>query len=78
MKIQELLRDCRRKKNFSVRKMANYLEVDHAMLYRWETGTQKPMLTSLLPLSEKLGISMQDMVNAWLADQNVKSKKTAL
>lgn len=78
MKIPELLRSSRRKKNFTVRQMGAYLGVDPASLCRWETGAKYPRLQTVLQVADKLGYSFQEIVNAWMDDYRIRNKKTAL
>lgn len=59
-KIGKFIALLRKKKNLTQNQLAEILGVSDRTISKWETGRGMPELSLLIPLSEQLGISIND------------------
>lgn len=59
-KIGKFIALLRKKKNLTQNQLAEILGVSDGTISKWETGRGMPELSLLIPLSEQLGISIND------------------
>ncbi len=56
------LKQLRKKKELSIRKLSDAAEVDFSQIHRIEKGEANPTYTMLLALANGLGISLQELI----------------
>ena len=59
----KVLYDARRKKDLSQQELADMFNVTTVTIRNWETGKAKPSVHNLLLLSERLGVSLDEIMN---------------
>lgn len=74
MKISEVIRNYRKKENFTQEQVANYLNISAPAVNKWENGMSYPDITLLAPLARVLKIDVNTLLafNEELTDAEVK------
>ena len=62
-KIGKFISDNRKRKGLTQEQLGNILGVSNKTISRWENGNYMPDLSLLIPLSETLGISLNELLN---------------
>lgn len=62
-KVGKFIAECRKEKNITQVQLATKLGVSDRAVSKWETGKSMPDLSLLIPLSEILEISVNDLLN---------------
>lgn len=63
MKIGKFIAENRKKKNLTQEQLAEKLGVTSKTISRWENGNYMPDISLLKPISEELGISLNDLLS---------------
>ena len=77
LKIGKFIARCRKEKKMTQEDLAKILGVTNKTISRWENGNYMPDLSLLKPLSEVLGISLNELlsgekdINVQKADENI-------
>ncbi len=80
----EILRDEREKQGFYLRQVAAALEIDQAIISKFEKGDRKPSKEQVIKLADFFGIDKDELITLWLSDkilytiQGEKNAKNAL
>lgn len=64
----------RKNKNLSQKQLAERINVTDKAISRWETGKGMPEVSLLQPLANELGVSLSELLNGELLEQNEASK----
>ena len=74
MKINEIIRDYRKKENLTQEQVANYLNISAPAVNKWENGISYPDITLLAPLARILKIDVNTLLafNEELTEVEVK------
>lgn len=64
MSIAELLKKKRQELGLTQREMGEYLGKNYQTYQRWERGHFKPSVPSMIELSKKLEIDLQELIKA--------------
>ena len=64
-----ILRKLREEKNLPLRKVAEFLEIDQAILSKIERGQRKATRSQILKLAEYYDTNVNDLMVAWLSDK---------
>lgn len=70
-RLGDTIRKLREEKGLPLRTVAAYLDVDQAILSKWEHGSRKPNREQVVKLAAYFNVSENDLVVAWLADKVV-------
>lgn len=74
-KIGKFIALNRKKLNMTQQDLANLLDVSHKTISRWETGRHMPDLSMLIPLSERLEVSVHELLlGEYIEERNLKMK----
>lgn len=73
-KVGKFIAKCRKEKNITQVQLATMLGVSDRAVSKWETGKSMPDLSLLIPLSEILGISVNDLLNGEFTDKGEYQK----
>jgi transcriptional regulator with XRE-family HTH domain len=80
----EILREEREKQGFYLRQVAAALEIDQAIISKFEKGDRKPSREQVIKLADFFGIDKDKLITLWLSDkilytiQGEKNAKNAL
>ena len=69
-KTGKFIAECRKEKGMTQRELADILGVTNKAVSKWETGGGMPDLSMLAPLSEVLGISVDELINGRRAEKS--------
>lgn len=85
MKFGYILKELRKVKNFTARKLAEKLNLSVNMIYEWEHGRCEPTVETLLKLSKIFNITIEELLgvedelgNVAPAQSNVTEKEARL
>jgi len=67
----ETIRKLRIDKQLPLRKVAAFLDIDQAILSKFEQGIRKPGREQVVKLAAYFGVKENDLLVAWLADKLV-------
>lgn len=65
----EILREEREKQGFYLRQVAAALEIDQAIISKFEKGDRKPSKEQVLKLADFFGIDKNELITLWLSDK---------
>ena len=63
IKIGKFISELRKSKNMTQQQLAEKIGVSFKTVSKWETGRGMPELSTLKPLSDELGITINDLLN---------------
>lgn len=69
-KIGKFICECRKKKNLTQEELAEKLGVTNKTISRWETGKFMPDISLFSPLSEILGININELMSGEIIDED--------
>ena len=69
LKMKTLLKNAREKKGLKTRELAHLLEIDQALVSKFESGTRKPTKEQILKLANLLEIDYETLMVAWLKEK---------
>ena len=67
--MKTLLKNAREKKGLKTRELAHLLEIDQALVSKFESGTRKPTKEQILKLANLLEIDYETLMVAWLKEK---------
>lgn len=67
--MKTLLKNAREKKGLKTRELAHLLEIDQALVSKFESGTRKPTKEQILKLANLLEIDYEILMVAWLKEK---------
>lgn len=67
--MKTLLKNAREKKGLKTREVAQFLEIDQALISKFENGTRKPTREQVLKLASLLEIDFETLLVAWLKEK---------
>jgi Fic family protein/plasmid maintenance system antidote protein VapI len=67
--MKTLLRNAREKKGLKTREVAAILQIDQALISKFESGTRKPTKEQIIKLSQLLEIDYENLVTLWLKEK---------
>lgn len=70
-KLGEIIRKLRIEKNLPLHTVANYLDIDQAILSKIERGLRKPTRALVIKLAAYFNLDEEDLLVAWLSDKLV-------
>lgn len=73
-KIGKFISDLRKQKNLTQEQLAEKLGVTNRSISRWETGKTMPDLSLLKPLSELLGVTINELLSGELIKEHSQEK----
>ena len=65
----EILRTEREKQGFYLRQVAAALEIDQAIISKFEKGDRKPSKEQVIKLADFFGIDKDKLITLWLSDK---------
>lgn len=65
----EILRKEREEQGFYLRQVAAALEIDQAIISKFEKGDRKPSKEQVLKLADFFGIDKDELITLWLSDK---------
>jgi len=65
----EILRTEREKQGFYLRQVAAALEIDQAIISKFEKGDRKPSKEQVIKLAYFFGIDKDELITLWLSDK---------
>ncbi len=68
-KMKTLLKNAREKKGLKTREVAQLLEIDQALISKFENGTRKPTKEQITKLASLLEIDFETLMVAWLKEK---------
>lgn len=71
MSFGELIRQAREEKKIILRKVAAELDIDQAIISKFERGERKPTKEQVLKFASFYGLSEDQLIIAWLSDKVV-------
>lgn len=71
MTVGQILRNIRERKGFLLREAAASLEIDTALLSKYERGDRLPKKVQLIKFSKFYNIDLDQLLIAWLSDKIV-------
>ena len=80
IELSELLKSKREKKGLLLREVASMIEVDTALISKFEKGDRKPTREQIEKLAVALEIEMSQLLTVWLSEkvyEEVKGKNEA-
>ena len=63
IKIGKFIKDCRKKKGITQSELADMLMISDKTVSKWETGNGLPDVSLMMPLSEALNISVNELLS---------------
>ncbi len=66
--MKTLIKNKRIEKNLTQRELAQHLEIDSALIVKWENGSRKPTKKQLYKLSEILEIDLKKLIIEWMSE----------
>lgn len=74
-RIGKFISKLRKEKKLTQEELAEKLKVSSKSISRWETGKCMPDISLLIPLSEILGVSVNELITGeYIEDKNIKEK----
>lgn len=67
--MKTLLKNAREKKGLKTREVAQLLEIDQALISKFENGTRKPTKEQIIKLASLLEIDFETLMVAWLKEK---------
>lgn len=67
--MKALLKSAREKRGLMVREVAQKLGIDQALVSKFEAGTRKPTKPQVVKLANVLGVNVNELMVAWLAEK---------
>ena len=67
--MKSLLKNARENKGFKIREVAQILNIDQALISKFESGTRKPTKDQISKLSQLLEIDYETLMIAWLKEK---------
>jgi Fic family protein/plasmid maintenance system antidote protein VapI len=67
--MRTLLKNAREQKNFKTRELAQLMQIDQALISKFENGTRKPTKEQILKLAQILEIDQDTLMIAWLKEK---------
>jgi len=67
----EIIKSEREKKGLFLRQVASALEVDQALISKFEKGDRKPSKEQVEKIADFLGLDKDELITAWLSDKIV-------
>lgn len=67
--MKTLLRNAREQKGFKVREVAEKLQIDQALIIKFESGQRYPTRKQVLQLAELLDINREQILTLWLKEK---------
>lgn len=74
--MKTLIRNRRKEKKLLIREVANFLEVDAALVSRFESGERLPSETQVLLLARFLDLNQEQLITMWLKEKILTQFKT--
>lgn len=74
-KIGKFIAELRKKKKMTQEELGNKIGVTDKTISRWETGKYMPDISLFKPLSEILGISINDLMSGEIVDKKDYQEK---
>lgn len=68
-KMRQLLKNARERKNLKTREVAQLLEIDQALISKFESGSRKPTKDQIVKLASLLEIDLETIMIAWLKEK---------
>ena len=75
-KIGIFIRELRIAQGISQNDLAKLLNISRKAISRWENGRGLPDISLLLPLSEKLGVTVDEILRAELHEKKIESSRS--
>lgn len=75
MELSNILKEARDKKGLLLREVAALIEVDTAMISKFENGDRNPTRPQILRLAEVLDLDKNKLLTLWLRDRLVNEMK---
>ena len=75
-RFKDLLKEQREKKGLLIREVAHAIQVDSALISRYEKGERLPAATTLHKLADVLAVKESTITKYWLADKILEQIKT--
>ena len=69
IKMKALLKNARKQKGIKTRELAQLLEIDQALISKFENGSRKPTREQLSKLATELDINFEELLVAWLKEK---------
>jgi Fic family protein len=67
--MKTILKNAREQKGFKTREVAQLLEIDQALISKFESGTRKPTRDQIVKLSSLLEIDFENLLIIWLKEK---------
>ncbi len=67
----EIIRNAREEKNYILRHVGAELDIDQAIISKFERGERKPTKEQVLKFADFFGLNKNDLLIAWLSDKVV-------
>ncbi|KIA98743.1 DNA-binding protein [Flavobacterium sp. JRM] len=67
--MKTILKNAREKKGFKTREVAQLLEIDQALISKFESGTRKPTREQIVKLASLLEIDFENLLILWLKEK---------
>lgn len=67
--MKSLLKNAREQKGFKTRELAQLVNIDQALISKFESGTRKPTKDQIIKLSQLLEIDYETLMIAWLKEK---------
>jgi len=68
VKMKNIIKEARETKGLLMRDVAQKLNIDAALISKWEKGTRKPTRTQVIKLASLLGIDTEKLLVEWMSE----------